>query len=114
MTEAQRSSIVKYRKEGLGYKKISKLTGICESTIKTFCHRNGLTGETATMKKASRPTEKACQCCGKPIIQYPRKAMYDFVCPTCGKPFSAYGNRNRKYCSHECYIEARFGGETCG
>ena len=71
MTEAQRSSIVKYRKEGLGYKKISKLTGICESTIKTFCHRNGLTGETATMKKASRPTEKACQCCGKPIIQYP-------------------------------------------
>ena len=43
-----------------------------------------------------------------------RKAMYDFVCPTCGKSFSAYGNRNRKYCSHECYIEARFGGATCG
>ena len=119
MTDEQRSVIVEYRKEGLGYKKISRLTGICESTIKTFCHRNG--------------------CCGKPIIQYPgrkekkfcsdscrnrwwnshlhlvkRKAMYDFVCPTCGKSFSAYGNRNRKYCSHECYIEARFGGATCG
>lgn len=32
------------------------------------------------------------------------------VCPVCKKPFTVYGNANRKYCSHECYIEDRFGG----
>ena len=39
-----------------------------------------------------------------------RKANYEFICPHCKKPFSAYGNKNRKYCSHACYIEDRFGG----
>ena len=42
-----------------------------------------------------------------------RKAMYEYTCPTCGSTFYAYGNRSRKYCSHECYIAARFGGAVC-
>lgn len=29
------------------------------------------------------------------------------TCPACGETFRAYGNR--KYCSHACYISARFG-----
>lgn len=140
MTNEQKAAITEYRKNGYGYKKISRLTGVCESTVKTFCRRNGMAGnikETAA-EDAHRITEKPCRQCGKPVIQYPgrkekkfccdacrnrwwnshlgevkRKAMYDFVCPTCGKTFSAYGNRNRKYCSHECYIEDRFGGAAC-
>lgn len=76
-----------------------------------------------------------CRCCGKPVPQNPgrkekkfcsdfcrtswwnshldlvkRKAIYHFTCPTCGREFSAYGNAHRKYCSHACYIEDRFGG----
>ena len=39
-----------------------------------------------------------------------RKAVYHYICPVCGKKYSAYGNAHRKYCSHECYIEDRFGG----
>lgn len=39
-----------------------------------------------------------------------RRANYDFVCAYCKKPFISYGNKNRKYCSHECYIADRFGG----
>lgn len=39
-----------------------------------------------------------------------RKANYEFICPHCKKLFSAYGNKKRKYCSHACYIEDRFGG----
>lgn len=140
MTDTERMAIAEYRRNGIGYKKISQLTGICESTIKTYCRRNSLGGfaaETAPGTPA-QIAETACQCCGKPVMQYPgrkekrfcsdvcrnkwwnshlhlvkRKAMYDFVCPTCGKSFSAYGNRNRKYCSHECYIEDRFGGAVC-
>ena len=42
---------------------------------------------------------------------YNRKAVYHFVCACCGEPFTAYGNENRKYCSHSCYIAGRFGKE---
>ena len=111
MTEAQRNAIMDYRRDGLGYKKISQLTGICESTVKTFCQRNGLTGDTANKEEIRETSEKVCLCCGKPVVQYPgrkekkfcldscrnrwwnshlhlvkRKAMYEFTCPTCGKP----------------------------
>ena len=76
-----------------------------------------------------------CRNCGKPVVQNPgrkekkfctdscrtlwwnshldlvkRKAFYHFTCPTCGRDFTAYGNAHRKYCSHACYIEDRFGG----
>ena len=39
-----------------------------------------------------------------------RRAIYECVCECCGKTFSSYGNKNRKYCSHSCYIKGRFGG----
>lgn len=39
-----------------------------------------------------------------------RKAVYTFTCAGCGQTFTAYGNKNRKYCSHSCYIADRFGG----
>jgi len=75
-----------------------------------------------------------CRQCGKALVQQPgkkkllfcskdcraawwashpdslnRKAVYKFVCPRCGASFTAYGNSRRKYCSHACYIAARFG-----
>ena len=133
MSNEQRAAIAEYRKNGCGYKKISQLTGISENTIKTYCKRNGLGGTAVPAPAAEGGT--ACKCCGAPITQTPgrkfrkfcsdrcrnswwnshldlvnRKANYEFVCPTCGKPFTAYGNANRKYCSHSCYIEDRFGG----
>ena len=37
-----------------------------------------------------------------------RKAYYSFTCAECGKTFSSYGNAKRVYCSHSCYITARF------
>ena len=133
MTAEQRTAIAGYRGICYGYKKISQLMGMNENTIKTYCKRNGLGGNAAQALSAEEG--KTCKCCGKPIIQMPgrkvkkfcsdrcrnrwwnthldlvtRKANYEFICPTCGKPFTAYGNANRKYCSHSCYIEDRFGG----
>ena len=31
-------------------------------------------------------------------------------CPVCGRLFEVYGSHKQKYCSHGCYIKARFGG----
>lgn len=140
MTNEQKVQIAEMRKEGLGYIRIAQKLGISENTIKSFCRRNNLSGaaleESATEMQVSAGADvKPCKCCGAPVLQNPkrkpklfcsdkcrnkwwnshlylvkRKAMYDYVCPNCGKSFSAYGNANRKYCSHECYIEDRFGG----
>lgn len=38
-----------------------------------------------------------------------RRAMYECECLHCKKTFVSYGNKNRKYCSRECYIAGRFG-----
>lgn len=140
MTNEQKVQIAEMRKQGLGYIKIAQHLGISENTIKSFCRRNKLAGTmTANDAEAAQITLGAgirpCKCCGEPVLQDPkrkpklfcsdkcrnkwwnshlylvkRKAMYEYVCPTCGKSFTAYGNANRKYCCHECYIEDRFGG----
>ena len=133
MTGEERTTIIGYRKDGYGYKKISQLTGISENTIKTFCKRNGLGNSVADI--APPNGETICKCCGAHITQFPgrkskkfcsdscrnrwwnahldmvkRKAVYEFTCPACGKSFTAYGNAHRKYCCHACYIADRFGG----
>ncbi len=41
--------------------------------------------------------------------QVNRKANYSFICAGCGQAFISYGNKSRKYCCRECYIEDRFG-----
>lgn len=136
MTDAQKIQIGKLRGAGLGYKKIAEQMGLSENTVKTYCRRHGLGGNMTHLQNVTQNEEHHCLCCGKPVQQTPgrkekkfcsdscrnkwwnshldkveRKANYEFICPHCKKPFTAYGNKNRKYCSHECYIADRFGGE---
>lgn len=131
MTDEQRMQIINLREAGNGYKKIGQLLGLSENTVKSFCQRRNLGG--VIVQTAAGVS--VCKCCGKAVPQtagrkekkfcsdrcrmkwwnshldqVQRKANYDFVCPVCKKPFTVYGNANRKYCSHECYIEDRFGG----
>ena len=79
------------------------------------------------------PDDGHCRCCGEPMGHIPGrrkrffcseecrrkwwtehpeasggKALYSFTCQACGKEFTVYGNQSRKYCSHPCYIQARF------
>ncbi len=132
MTDNQKAQIIKLRAAGNGYGKIAQTLGISSNTVKSFCRRNGVAGI-----RAAKQTERqnCCPQCGKKLIQAekqkPRrfcsdqcrqawwnahpemvkqKAVYSYVCPTCGKPFTAYGNSRRKYCSHQCYVKARFQG----
>lgn len=132
MTDAQKIQIGNLREAGLGYKKIAEQMELSENTVKTYCRRHGLGGNLAQQGEAPKDV---CLCCGKPVKQNPgrkqkkfcsdscrnkwwnshldkveRKANYEFICLCCKKPFTAYGNKNRKYCSHECYIADRFGG----
>lgn len=137
MTNEEKSRIAEMRKSGMGYKKIAQALGLSEGTVKTFCHRNGMAGVSPEITETDGASvdRKPCRQCGVMVPQYPgrkekkfcsddcrnkwwnahlgeanREAMSRYTCPACGRPFSAYVKRNRKYCSHGCYIADRFGG----
>ena len=80
-------------------------------------------------------SQRYCLACGKEIIQLPKTKPKKFccdkcritywhikrkndtehhledsyICKHCGKKFFAYCAKDRKYCSHECYISDRYG-----
>ena len=140
MTPEEKKRLSVLRKAGRSYTEIADEMGIPKNTVKTYCRRTGLTQTAESAPAVQVPEQKAdsiCPYCGKPVLQSPgrkkkkfcsdtcrnrwwnthmdmvnRKAIYQYACQTCGATFTAYGNRHRKYCCHECYIVDRFGGRT--
>lgn len=127
MTDAQKKQITELRKSGCGYKKIARVMGLSDNTVKSFCKRNDLMPTTVPNVK-----EGCCPQCGGAIIQsgkikkrrfcsdecrklwgkeHPNlsseTAVYSFVCEECGTNFTAYGNSKRKFCCHDCYVRHR-------
>lgn len=128
MTNVEKEKIRYLRCEGLGYRAIAARLGISENTVKSFCRRNNLSGI------AKKEPVMVCRHCGQSLAPHPKhkkrkfcseacrrawwkahpelihkKAFYSLNCVCCKKDFLSYGNQTRKYCSHACYIKARFG-----
>ena len=138
MTNKQKTQIRKLRNDNQSYAQIASSLGLTLSSVKGYCQRHGLAGIRAIAPTpASEPEPSVCKGCGKEIKQRPgvklilfcspscrqawwnshldqvnRKAVYSYTCACCGKKFTAYGNAHRKYCSHSCYIEGRYGRRT--
>lgn len=135
MTKEQKEQVIKLRQTGYGYATIADALGLTKNQVSAFCRRNHLTGIKAQTHVEEKPAASCCKNCGKPITQVPgrklikfcspdcrqnwwnahadmvnKKAVYKFTCACCGRPFTAYGNANRKYCSHACYIRDRYQG----
>ena len=136
MTDRQKESIKQMRNDGFGYTTISRELNISLNTVKSFCKANNLAGYRAK-KKNILANEKFNYClnCGVTLIQTKgkkqkkfccdkcryqwwnrpinknnnsRNNFKEYICPTCNTKFKVYGNTTRKYCSHACYIKARF------
>ena len=141
MTLFQKEQVRRMRSEGKSYSTIASCLGISENTIKSFSQRNNLGGMNATLKVDQVDIDKDafdfCKNCGMSIEQQPgrkprkfcsdecritwwkshldqvsQKAIYHLECVGCKKPFDTYGNKNRKYCTHACYIKDRFLKQT--
>ena len=136
MTEQQAKQIREMREQGIGYRSIALTVGLSRDIVRNFCKSRGLSGYGSALTKNIQEQVmlgKACLYCGKEMKQLdtgrPKKfcsdkcrrewwkghperinrkesAMYPAVCVRCGKEFLSYGNRKRKYCSHDCYIKA--------
>ena len=144
VTDDEKKKIRELRLKGIGYKGIATSLGLTRDSVRGFCKRNGLDGDSLVV--ALNVEEKLnrnllCANCEKPIKQkeqgrvrrfcsdecrrkwwheHPSErnksdaAIYHYTCPYCGKEFSVYGNKKRKYCSHHCYIKDRFWREEDG
>ena len=134
MTIREKKMVDSLRRKGMGYGAISTMLKINRETVKSHCRRHPV--EASEQKAEQDTVNHYCRNCGSVVKQTPgkkeksfcsdfcrnrwwsahldlvhKKAYYDYTCLCCGVPFTAYGNKNRKYCSHECYIKARFGKE---
>ena len=134
MTDSQKIQIAKMRTAGDGYGTSAQTLGIPLNTVKSFCRRNDIGGDIAPAAKVTKEITH-CENCGREIRhiakkkkkrfccdkcrnawwnshlgQVKRKTVYHYTCPQCGKEFHIYGDNRRKYCSHYCYIAARFKG----
>ncbi len=138
MTDAQAKQIVEMRLKGVGYKSIGTVVGLSRDIVRNYCKSHNLTGYASVLTKNVRlriEQGEACLYCGGSIMQpktgrpkkfcsekcrrewwkqHPeavkksREASYELVCGNCGRRFISYGNKNRKFCSHDCYIKYRF------
>ena len=133
MTEEQKSEIMLLRRQGIGYKRIAAFLEIPVETVKSYCRRNP--EEDATQPIIPIGSEatflSTCKHCGRPLQQTPGKRRREFCgsacraaywrahpkklqfqrCAGCGT-LLPMGNVSRKYCSHACYIQHRFGREN--
>jgi len=144
MNEYQKKKICELRIMGLGYRAISNELELSRDVVRNFCKKNNLNGYLGKVDDNIRKMmidNSFCANCSKPIKQKKKgkvrrfcsdecrrkwwkknadkgtrkeTALYKVVCVFCEKEFISYGNKNRKYCSHECYIKDRFGGKENG
>ena len=130
--------ITNLRLKGLGYKSIAIVVGTSKENVRYFCKTHGLDGNAELVKlnfEEHKKHPEVCKQCGGKILRVPhsgkklfcsdecrrnwwkehpeeakhsKAATYKCECSYCQRVFYAYGNKNRKYCSHDCYIQARF------
>ena len=117
MTREQKQLIRTFREAGLGYGAIAQKLMLPESTVKTFCRR----GAISMAAVASHCVQCGCELANRSLWRKMRfcsdlcrmgwwhshRVTQTYVCAECGTIFSA--DNTRKYCSHACYIRARFG-----
>lgn len=137
MTKDQKEKIQEMRQDGQSYLQIASTLGISENTIKSYCRRNNLRTTVSAKPKIEMEIHTCCKHCGKSLTQgtkgqpkkfcseecrrlwwkangneHVKKAYYTLSCSGCGKKFESYGNKNRKFCGHACYIKYRFKKEV--
>lgn len=126
MTNGEKMLITQQRRHGQGYKEIARKLGMSVNTVKSYCQRNDIKPVEKTM-----PGKDVCRQCGSMLQHTPgrkkkqfcsdacrmrwwhehrdmSKTARDAKCTACGREFIT--DRVQKYCSHTCYIAARFGG----
>lgn len=135
MTKEQKKIVLDMRVRGASYMQIASTIGLSENTVKSCCRRNiKRSVSESDINKNKKEAKIQCKQCGKTLVhekkgqkkkfccedcrrswwksnadQSGKKAYYLLTCWMCGAKFESYGNKNRKFCGHACYIKKRYG-----
>ena len=86
MTSDEKEKIRELRLKGMGYKGIANLLGLTRDSVRGFCKRNGLDGNSCAVAlnyEVNIKRNLLCVCCEKAIKQ-------------------KHQGRSRRFCSNEC------------
>lgn len=135
MTPVQEEKIHKLKLQGLGCKAIAREMDMTVNAIKSYCKRHRISGSAEVVKVDIEEKSSLCLYCKNPILPNKRgrtkkfcsdacrytwwnenqdkrskssTAIYHYSCQHCGRSFISYGDKQRKYCSLNCYFKARF------
>jgi endogenous inhibitor of DNA gyrase (YacG/DUF329 family) len=115
----QREKICQLRDNGFGYTKIAQTLSLSVNTVKSYCRRNTnactclYCRKEIRIKSKVKPRKFCSDNCryawwSKHQGEIKHRSTNSFNCDNCGKQFVIHRNRQRKYCSHRCYILARY------
>jgi hypothetical protein len=139
VTGKEKDTVHQMRTEGLSCSAIATSLGISVNTIKSYCQRNKVILGEKKIKSTAHIEQSGssnCKQCGKLILQSGRHRPRKFcsetcrrvwwkinsdysqmsqlsICAHCGEKFMSRTDQRRRYCSHDCYITDRFGGNAC-
>lgn len=133
MTQQKREAVYALRKVGRSYSEIADALSLSRNTVKSLCRRSFESNEA---EPPLTPEATRCLQCGAELVmsrnhksrrfcseacrrtwwlEHPEarqpKTVTSRACACCGEAFLDYPKSQRKYCSHSCYIRARFGGD---
>ena len=135
MTETQAIQIRELRLQGAGYKAIASGVGLSRDVVRNYCKTHDLDGYAVEVVANTKEQGGICPWCSQVMRQpgtgrkrrfcsdtcrrrwwanHPEEsqkqeaAFYEKTCVYCGRPFTRYGNKNNKYCSHKCYVRDRY------
>jgi hypothetical protein len=116
------------RAKGYGAKRISRELGVSLNTVKSAIRRSS--GESANAGSCrncgkeidNKGGHRKAFCCDRCRSEWWNKRRKTLarpsgkkrICSYCGREFSSYSHKGQKYCSHECYIKARYRAQESG
>ena len=122
MTNHQKTELDRMRRQGANAPSIAEKLELPLATIRSYIYRHPLKEQENTCpacgkkietgavgRKRRRFCSDACRMAwwNSHLTDVNKQAFYSITCQHCGKEFMSYGNKNRKYCSRECYNNSR-------
>lgn len=120
----KKEKVIALKEKRYSYRTISEMLDMPIGTVKSIWSR----------KLADENLTSACKNCRRPVTStkgrkrkqfcddkcrmewwnshrylVKAKTIYRFTCKHCGIKFTSRTHKKRKYCSHRCYLEGRYG-----
>ena len=121
MNEIQKENLIFLKNQCRSYSDIASTLSISKSAVKSFfsrlkneensniCKNCGTILEKSSKSNIKKFCSDSCRYkWWRKNLENNRSYLKIHICKNCNKKFKSFDNKDRKYCSHKCYINDRF------